>query len=104
MAQRPPVSIAEHFAELSDPRRREGVYPLINVVVIAICAVICGCDDFVSIADKRAAELPLAPPPPKSPPPPEKPLLDEELPPLPPPHEPPEKLPKFQSPNELDRR
>ena len=51
MAQRPPVSIAEHFAELSDPRRREGVYPLINVVVIAICAVICGCDDFVSIAE-----------------------------------------------------
>jgi len=51
MAERPPVSIAEHFAELSDPRRREGVYPLINVVVIAICAVICGCDDFVSIAE-----------------------------------------------------
>lgn len=51
MASRPSVSIAEHFAELSDPRRREGVYPLINFVVIAICAVICGCDDFVSIAE-----------------------------------------------------
>ncbi|MFO0905813.1 MAG: ISAs1 family transposase [Pirellulales bacterium] len=51
MAERTLVSIAEHFAELSDPRRREGVYPLINFVVIAICAVICGCDDFVSIAE-----------------------------------------------------
>ncbi len=40
----------DHFAELTDPRRREVTYPLINVVVIAICAVICGADDFVAIA------------------------------------------------------
>jgi predicted transposase YbfD/YdcC len=44
------VRIADHFAELKDPRRREVVYPLINVVVIAVCAVICGADDFVAIA------------------------------------------------------
>jgi predicted transposase YbfD/YdcC len=44
------VRIADHFAELTDPRRREVIYPLINVVVIAICAVICGADDFVAIA------------------------------------------------------
>jgi predicted transposase YbfD/YdcC len=42
--------IADHFSELADPRRREVIYPLINVVVIAICAVICGADDFVAIA------------------------------------------------------
>lgn len=41
--------IQEHFAELTDPRRGEPVYPLLNVVVIAICAVICGADDFVAI-------------------------------------------------------
>lgn len=40
----------DHFADLTDPRRREVTYPLINVVVIAICAVICGADDFVAIA------------------------------------------------------
>jgi predicted transposase YbfD/YdcC len=40
----------DHFADLTDPRRREVAYPLINVVVIAICAVICGADDFVAIA------------------------------------------------------
>ena len=40
----------DHFAELTDPRRREVTYPLINVVVIAVCAVICGADDFVAIA------------------------------------------------------
>lgn len=42
--------IQDHFAELTDPRRREVTYPLINVVMIAICAVICGADDFVAIA------------------------------------------------------
>jgi predicted transposase YbfD/YdcC len=40
----------EHFAELTDPRRREVTYPLINVLSIAVCAVICGADDFVAIA------------------------------------------------------
>jgi predicted transposase YbfD/YdcC len=40
----------DHFAELTDPRRRKVTYPLINVVVVAICAVICGADDFVAIA------------------------------------------------------
>ncbi len=42
--------IDEHFAELTDPRRREVTYPLINVVTIALCAVIRGADDFVAIA------------------------------------------------------
>ncbi|MEQ8694274.1 MAG: transposase family protein, partial [Gammaproteobacteria bacterium] len=45
------ASIQEHFAELTDPRRREPTYPLVNIVVIAICAVICGADDFVAIAE-----------------------------------------------------
>lgn len=40
-----------HFETLTDPRRREPTYPLINVVTMAICAVICGCDDFVAIAE-----------------------------------------------------
>ena len=40
----------DHFAGLTEPRRGEVTYPLINVVVIAICAVVCGADDFVAIA------------------------------------------------------
>jgi predicted transposase YbfD/YdcC len=43
--------IRDHFVELTDPRRRKVIYPLINIVTIAICAVICGADDFVSIAE-----------------------------------------------------
>lgn len=50
MPNRKSVRIEDHFAELTDPRRRDVIYPLINVVVIAICAVICGADDFVAIA------------------------------------------------------
>jgi predicted transposase YbfD/YdcC len=50
MPTKPSACIQEHFAELTDPRRREGIYPLINIVTIAICAVICGADDFVAIA------------------------------------------------------
>jgi predicted transposase YbfD/YdcC len=42
--------IDEHFASLTDPRRRKVTYPLINIVTIALCAVIAGADDFVSIA------------------------------------------------------
>ncbi len=43
--------IQDHFVELTDPRRRKVTYPLVNIVTIAICAVICGADDFVSIAE-----------------------------------------------------
>jgi len=45
------AKIQHHFATLTDPRRRPPVYPLINIVTIAICAVICGADDFVAIAE-----------------------------------------------------
>lgn len=44
------VRIQDSFADLTDPRRREVTYPLVNIVVIAISAVICGADDFVAIA------------------------------------------------------
>ena len=42
--------IQDHFASLTDPRRRKVTYPLINIVTIALCAVIAGADDFVTIA------------------------------------------------------
>ncbi len=50
MSRSSSVRIEEHFHELTDPRRREVIYPLLNVVVVAVCAVICGADDFVAIA------------------------------------------------------
>ena len=49
MSSRSP-RLQDHFSGLTDPRQHKVVYPLINVVTIAICAVIAGADDFVSIA------------------------------------------------------
>jgi predicted transposase YbfD/YdcC len=51
MPEKVSARIQDHFIRLTDPRRRKVLYPLINVVTIAICAVICGADDFVAIAD-----------------------------------------------------
>lgn len=51
------VTLQDHFEDLTDPRRREGTYPLINIVTIAVCAVICGADDFVSIAAFGRAKM-----------------------------------------------
>jgi predicted transposase YbfD/YdcC len=45
------AGIRDHFQSLPDPRRRDVVHPLINIVMIAMCAVICGADDFVAIAE-----------------------------------------------------
>ena len=42
MSQPHRASIQECFSELTDPRRRKVIYPLVNVVTIAICAVLCG--------------------------------------------------------------
>lgn len=50
MSSKPSVRLVDHFAELTDPRRRKVIHPLINIVTIAVCAVIAGADDFVSIA------------------------------------------------------
>ncbi len=44
------VRIQDHFASLTDPRRRKVTYPLLNIVTIAVCAIVAGADDFVSIA------------------------------------------------------
>jgi predicted transposase YbfD/YdcC len=46
----PATSISEHFATLTDPRvERCKVHPLVEIVTIALCGVICGADDWVSI-------------------------------------------------------
>jgi predicted transposase YbfD/YdcC len=47
-----PVSITRFFKHLPDPRRLGKVqHPLINLIVMAICAVIAGADDFSEIAE-----------------------------------------------------
>jgi hypothetical protein len=47
MPDGPSAQIKKHFASLTDPRRRKVTHPLINIVTIALCAVIAGADDLV---------------------------------------------------------
>src|SRR5215212_6479244 len=45
------TSISEHFASLTDPRvERCKVHPLVEIVTIALCGVLCGADGWVAIA------------------------------------------------------
>jgi len=46
-----PLSIAEHFASLEDPRLiKKNDHKLLDIMVIAICGMICHAEDWVSIA------------------------------------------------------
>src|SRR4030042_3660070 len=46
MVETPTGSIIEHFSDMEDPRRENRRHFLLDIMVIAICAVICGADDW----------------------------------------------------------
>jgi predicted transposase YbfD/YdcC len=49
---RHPVSILDSFADLPDPRREQGrIHRLDEIVFMATCAVFCGADTWVQVAD-----------------------------------------------------
>lgn len=51
MVRPAPTSLAAHFSHLPDPRvRRTRRHALVDILVITLCAVICGADDWVAIA------------------------------------------------------
>jgi predicted transposase YbfD/YdcC len=53
-----PVSILDHFADLPDPRREQGrIHRLDEIVFIATCAVFCGADNWVQIADYAHSKI-----------------------------------------------
>ncbi len=50
MAKKATANLEEYFGKLQDPRiERRKLYKLIDIIVIAICAVICGADNWVDI-------------------------------------------------------
>lgn len=52
-------SITEHFSTLSDPRiQLKTHHKLVDIIVITLCAVICGADDWVEIAHFGRAKEP----------------------------------------------
>ena len=51
MDERPPTSVSTHFATLTDPRvERTKQHLLVDIVTIALCAVISGANDWVAVA------------------------------------------------------
>ena len=58
MKLKPKISIADHFAQMSDPRvERTRRHKLIDIITIAICAVICGADTWVDIESYGQAKV-----------------------------------------------
>ncbi len=50
MKLKPKITIADHFGEMEDPRVEWSIqHKLIDIITIAICAVICGADTWVDI-------------------------------------------------------
>ncbi len=50
MKLRPKITLIDHFTNLTDPRiDRTKEHKLIDIVTIAICAVICGADTWVGM-------------------------------------------------------
>ena len=50
MTASPLESLHKHFADVSDPRQAGKVeHPLINIIFITICGVLCGADNWVAI-------------------------------------------------------
>ena len=57
MSNTPIPSIEAHFATLSDPRvNRTKKHKLLDIIIIAICAVICGADGWGSCRSVRSRE------------------------------------------------
>jgi len=58
MSQSPVGSLEEHFGALEDPRvDRTKRHELLDIIVIAICAVICGADSWVDVELFGSAKL-----------------------------------------------
>ena len=52
MAENTATSLVEYFGELEDPRvERTKLHQLSDIIVIAVCAVICGADSWVEIEE-----------------------------------------------------
>jgi predicted transposase YbfD/YdcC len=47
----PAGDLVEHFSDLDDPRRYNRRHLLVDMVVVAICAVVCGADDWGAVEE-----------------------------------------------------
>jgi predicted transposase YbfD/YdcC len=47
----PADNLVEHFCDLDDPRRYNRRHLLVDIVIVAICAVVCGADDWAAVEE-----------------------------------------------------
>lgn len=58
MAQHPTITLRDHFSNLKDPRvDRTKLHHLLDIIIIAICAVICGADTWVDVEQFGKAKI-----------------------------------------------
>lgn len=58
MQTRQNVSALEHFSELPDPRQHAKIiYPLREIVLTSLCAILCGADSYVEIEEFGKAKI-----------------------------------------------
>ncbi|WP_423816115.1 transposase family protein [Salinibacter ruber] len=58
----PEATLIDSFTEIEDPRHpRNTLYPIEEILLLAICGAISGADDFVSIAEPVGSEARVAP-------------------------------------------
>ena len=56
--EKPAVAISDHFADLEDPRiDRTKLHQLLDIIIVAICAVICGADSWVEVEEFGNAKI-----------------------------------------------
>jgi predicted transposase YbfD/YdcC len=51
MTQTTRAGIAEHFGQVKDPRQHHVDHLLIEIIIIAICAVVCGANNWVEVEE-----------------------------------------------------
>jgi len=56
MVQEPTKAIKEHFSDVSDPRAENARHKLMDIIVIAICAVISGADNWEEVENYGKAK------------------------------------------------
>lgn len=56
MSPIPRSQIAEHFGQVKDPRQHQVDHLLIDIITIALCAVVCGADSWVEVEEYGKAK------------------------------------------------
>jgi hypothetical protein len=58
MTERQTIAIIEHLEDMPDPRQQGKVlYPLAEIILTSLCAVICGAESYVEIEELGEAKI-----------------------------------------------